>query len=96
MTDFLKADIFFFVSSISFVILAILAIVAIIYVIRILKNVDQISENAKNEAEKISADLDEARLELRSDARGAKKYFDFFKKLIGLRTERARRKKEKK
>ncbi len=88
MTDFLKADIFFFVTTIAVILVTVIAIVALVYVIRILRNVDEISETAKIEAHRISADLDEARNELRKSAGGLKKYFDFFKALIGIRKKR--------
>ena len=61
MTDFLKQDIFFFVTTVAVVILAIALAVALFYLIRILRNVDTIVEVAKGETHNIVHDIAEAR-----------------------------------
>ena len=47
MTELLKMDIFFFVTTIVVVAVGVLACVALYYVIRILRNVEQISEDVE-------------------------------------------------
>jgi amino acid permease len=53
MTDVIKADVFFFVSTISVVIIAIFVIVALVYVIRILRDAQKLSQQVREEGEAI-------------------------------------------
>jgi len=85
MTDFLKADIFFFVATIATIVLAILVIIALVYFIRILKNVDDISETAKEEAHKLAGDIEGLRHGAHHGAASVKHFFDFLGSLVGFR-----------
>ena len=61
MTDFLKQDIFFFITTIAVVVLTIAFAVALFYLIRILRNVDGIVDVARGETHNIVNDIAEAR-----------------------------------
>jgi hypothetical protein len=80
MSDFMKQDIFFFVTTIAVAVLTILLAILIIYIIKISSDVKHISEKARNEADLISQDLSDLR---RNIGRGFKlKYlFSFFNNL---------------
>lgn len=51
MSEFIRADIFFFVTTISVAILSVLIAVALIYLLRILKDVRDITGKARMEGE---------------------------------------------
>lgn len=57
MDSFLKADIFFVVTTVAVFAVAVIAIWALVYLVRILRNVEDISETVKKETEKFSNDL---------------------------------------
>ena len=61
MTEFMKQDIFFFVTTIAVVVLTILLAILIIYIIKITRDVKYISTRAKTEADLISQDLSDLR-----------------------------------
>jgi hypothetical protein len=65
MSEFLKMDIFFAVSTAAVVILTILLSIALIYVLRILRTVERISREASEEATRIRADIQELRSGIR-------------------------------
>ncbi|MDD5318690.1 MAG: hypothetical protein PHF79_02630 [Candidatus Pacebacteria bacterium] len=70
-TTFIHADLFFFISSLGFIILFLMAVVASIYVIVILKNVKDFSKRIKMESEVILDEVHEFRSEMRSRGRTA-------------------------
>ena len=70
MTDFIKADIFFFVTTVAVVCVSAVVIVVLIYVVKILKDIFKIAEKAKSESDNIIADLRELRASIREE--GAK------------------------
>lgn len=53
MDTLVKADIFFFISSIATVVVAIFAVVALVYVIQTAKILKRLSERASTEADKL-------------------------------------------
>lgn len=61
MESVLKSDVFFFITSLSVIVLTIGLVVILVYVIRILRNVDDVSETIKEESVHIREDLHEMR-----------------------------------
>ncbi|MFM7088295.1 MAG: hypothetical protein ACKOW9_02055 [Candidatus Paceibacterota bacterium] len=59
MDTLMKADIFFFISSISAVVLTIFAIIALYYLIRVLRDFSNISDTLKRGVDKASGHLDD-------------------------------------
>ncbi len=59
MDTLMKADIFFFISSISAVVLTIFAIIALYYLIRVLRDFSEISDTLKRGVDKASGHLDD-------------------------------------
>lgn len=67
MDDFLKMDIFFAVATAAVVVVAVLISLAILRILRILTYVERVSETVSDEAERIRADIDEARANIRKE-----------------------------
>ncbi len=76
METILKADIFFFVTTIVVLVLAVVSVVALIYLIRILKNVFYISKVVKRESDETAKDLSDLRRSLREEASKLKEDID--------------------
>ena len=87
MNDFLKQDIFFFVTTIAVVVLAILLAILIIYIIKISKDVKYISNKAKTETDLISNDLSELRQNVKDKGAKLKYFISFFNNLGKKRKE---------
>ena len=65
MESLMKADIFFFVSTIVLVVFGILGTIILFYVIRIVKNFSETSEKAKHEVNAFVSDVSEMRQNVR-------------------------------
>lgn len=66
MTSLIHADIFFFISSIGFIIIFILAIVAAGYFISLLRKINRLTKTLEREAEKIGANAEDIIDDIRS------------------------------
>ncbi|MFA6408149.1 MAG: hypothetical protein WCW36_01560 [Candidatus Paceibacterota bacterium] len=80
MSEFLKMDIFFFVTTIVVVLLAILGAVVLWRLARILKNIDHISEQASLESDEVRRDLASVRSDIRRGKGLLKSVLGFFNK----------------
>jgi uncharacterized protein YoxC len=85
MDSFIKADIFFFITTIAVVLVSIIFSVALIYIIGILRNVKYISEKAREEADLLSADIDDLREHVRDRGATMASTFDFLKNVVKRR-----------
>lgn len=65
MDSLLKADIFFFISSIGIIILFIILIVALWFAIRFLRHAEYIAKKIRHESDNISNDLAEIRADIK-------------------------------
>ena len=81
MDDFLKQDIFFFVTTIAVVLLTILFAILIIYIIKISRDIKHITRKAKNQADLISEDLSELRDNIKEKGAKLKYFMSFFNNL---------------
>ncbi|MDP1707271.1 MAG: hypothetical protein Q8L30_01845 [bacterium] len=80
MDDFLKMDIFFFVTTVAVVLFVFLGAVVTWRISRVLKNIEHISEQVALESDNIRLDLAEVRSDIRRGKGKLKSLFDFFKK----------------
>lgn len=80
MNEFLKMDIFFFITSVVVVMLAFFAAVVLWRVARVLKHIEHISEQVALESDSIRGDLAEVRADIRSGKGKLKSLFGFFGK----------------
>jgi hypothetical protein len=79
MQDFLKQDIFFFITSVVAVFVGILLIVLMIYLIRISKKINYIAGKAQEQADLLSRDIDDLRTHVRGGL-GLKNLLGIFSK----------------
>lgn len=88
MDTLIHADIFFFITAISVIMLTVGLIVVTVYVIRILKNVDHISEKVKEESDHVIEDIGMLRREVKQEGFKMGYAFRFFRKLFEKRSSR--------
>ncbi|HEY0979503.1 MAG TPA: hypothetical protein VGE23_01540 [Candidatus Paceibacterota bacterium] len=89
MTDFLKMDIFFGVTTVAVIVLSVLLALVLIRLLRILKTVDEVSEIVQEETQEIRDDIREVRAQVKIKAVEAGQLF-------GLLTGFAKPKRRKK
>ena len=85
MDSFIKADIFFFVTTIAVALVSLVFTVALFYIIGILKDIKYISRKAKEEADLLSADIDDLREHVRDRGATMASTFDFLKNVVKRR-----------
>ena len=78
MDDFMKQDIFFFVTTVAVVTLALLLGSLLIYLIRIARTVDNIITKIKAETDIIVQEVSELRRNVRKDGVKLKHFWKFF------------------
>ena len=91
MSEFLKMDIFFVVTTIVTIIGGVFVIVALYYLVRILKSVDHLAQNASTESDNIKEDLLLLRTKLREEGTKIKHFSDFFGGMMKRREVRKKR-----
>ncbi|MFA6072235.1 MAG: hypothetical protein WC810_27045 [Janthinobacterium sp.] len=94
MDTLIKADVFFFITSIAVVIGAILLIIILIYGIFIFKDLLAISNKVKHEAELIAMDIDEAREHIKQKASDFSSIMGFLKGIFGMGKTKRKKKSE--
>jgi hypothetical protein len=80
MDEFLKMDIFFFVTTLVVIVLAVFAAFVLWRLERVLKNVEHISEQVAMESDTIRQDLAEMRSDIRRGKGRLKSLFGFLGK----------------
>ncbi|GEM_PF-4860876 len=78
MEDVMKADVFFFVTTIIVVILGIISAVAIIFFVKILSRLNSLSKHVEEEVEHILLDVSSFRGSIRSIVQKAESFISFF------------------
>ncbi len=77
MTEFLKMDIFFFVTTIAVAVVSIVLVVVLIRVLRILKNVEDISVMVEEEGQKLREDIGHVRAKVAEEGLRVSHMLDF-------------------
>lgn len=80
MNDFLKMDVFFFITTLAVILFTFFGAVVLWRLSRILKHIEHISEQAALESESIRGDLAEMRTDIRRGKGRLKSLFGFFSK----------------
>ncbi len=80
MSEFLKMDIFFFVTTVAVVVLAFFAAFVLWRLQRVLKNIEYISQQVASESDIVRQDLAEMRDDIRRGKGQLKSLFGFLKK----------------
>lgn len=78
MQDFLKQDIFFFITTVVVLLLGIFLSILLVYIIRIAKNVDYITKKVRSETDIITAELGELRKNIRAEGVKIRHFTKFF------------------
>jgi hypothetical protein len=78
MTDFLKQDIFFFVTTVAVLTVSILLGMLLIYLIRIARTLDEITKKVKAEADIIVDEVRELRTSIRREGVKIRHFTKFF------------------
>lgn len=92
MDELLKADIFFFITSVAVVVVAVLMAVALVYAIRILRDVSDAVALLKKEAESVVRHATAIKDAVKDKAEYVGRFFASF---VGVTTARMRKKKTK-
>ena len=88
MEEIVKADIFFFISSIFVVIISVVLLAALYYLIRILRDVKEISKNVNNESQLIIKDIGNVRKRIKNKGH---QVASFISKIVSSNSKKKRR-----
>ena len=83
MSTLIHADVFFFISTIGFILIIICVLIAMIFVLIILRNLAQISKRAKEESFEIINDIKDLRTEAKKEASFVTTFVKFLFKIFG-------------
>jgi uncharacterized protein YoxC len=78
--SFLKADVFFFVTTIAVVLITIGLVVGLVYLIKILRTIKRISSRAEHTANMVADDITELRNTIKEEGISPKRILNFFTK----------------
>jgi len=85
MENIIKADIFFFITSIAVVVSTIGVVIVAVYVVRILRDMKHISKKVSEEGDKIIGDVEYLREAAKAEGVKIKNVSDFFYNLFNRR-----------
>lgn len=91
MDSLLRADIFFFITSIAVVMLTVVFAVAMAYLIRILRDVRHISQRLREETDVIIEDIEELRKRLKKQGERTTRMGQFLSMVLGRIMEKRKR-----
>jgi uncharacterized protein YoxC len=77
---FIKADVFFFVTTIAVILVTIGLVVGMIYLMSILRTIKRISRRAEKTADMVADDIVELRNVIKEEGLSAKRVLGFFRK----------------
>jgi len=77
---FIKADVFFFVTTIAVVLVTIGLVVGMIYLISIMHTIKRISRRAEKTADMVADDIVDLRNTIKEEGLSAKRMLSFFKR----------------
>ena len=85
MSDFLKMDIFFAVTTGVVFLGGLLLLAGLFYLIRILRNVEHVSHNISEESDNLKSDLGVLRKKVREEGMKFSHFLQFFTGIMGRR-----------
>jgi uncharacterized protein YoxC len=88
MNDFLKQDIFFFITTVSVAVLTILLGVLLVYLIRIGRKVDYITDKAKTETDLLTQELANLRQSIRDTGFKVRHVAQFIRAVTGKKSKK--------
>ncbi len=81
MTDFMKMDVFFYITTIAVVVLTVILAIATIYGIKILRDIKYIAGKARAEADALAEDIGELRDNVKHQGAKLRYFVKFFNNL---------------
>lgn len=96
MSDLVHADIFFFITSISVIVLSLLVAVALFYVVKILRDIQAISAKIRKASDELEQDFESLRSAVKGEGVRVKTIFDLFLEFIIAKFRGGSRRKAKK
>jgi hypothetical protein len=78
MSDFLKQDIFFFITTVAVIVLTLLLGLLLIYLIRIAKTLDEITKRVRQETDIIVDEVGELRAKIKREGIKIRHFAKFF------------------
>ncbi len=91
MEEFMKADIFFFITSIAVVLVTVGIAVALYYIVRILRNIQDVTERVDEGSKMLAEDLSALRGTIKREGFVWGNLFAFLQKYSGLFGKKPRR-----
>jgi len=88
MVELIHADIFFFITTISIVVVSVGLLIVLFFVIRILNNISSVSKRFREEGEEIITDLHLLRTDLKKGGSQFKHFFRFLKSFLPKTVEK--------
>ncbi len=85
MDSFVKADIFFFITTIAVVVLVILVSIALVYLIRFLRDMSHVSKRVREEGDEIINDISEFRASVKKNDFGFRPVLRFVRNILKRR-----------
>ncbi len=85
MSEFLKMDIFFAVTTMVVFIFGVMGMVALYYMIRVLRSIAHVADNVSKESDNVRKDVQELREKARSEGMRVTHLMDFF---LGMKERR--------
>lgn len=94
MPEFIKADVFFFITTIAVVLVTAGVVIALYYAIKILRNVRDVSDRASAGSEALQEDFSELRMKVKENGFSLRLFRDFLRKARRLLSGAGRSKKK--
>lgn len=85
MTEIAKSDVFFFITSVSIVVVAVILVSVLIYSFFVIKKIKKLVDKVKEESEEVIDDIHEFRMKLKAEKGFLKRvpaFIVFFRKLF--------------
>lgn len=82
MQDFIKQDVFFFITTVAVLTVTLLLAIFLVYVIRIARSVDKITTKVRQETDMISEELGELRRNIKKEGVRLKHLANFANNLV--------------
>jgi len=93
METLIQADIFFFITSITVIIIGLFVAAGLFYTVRILRDVKHISSKVREEGDKIVDDVDELREDFKKEGTRLTGVLSVFAKLLARKAKKFKKKK---
>jgi len=85
MESFIKADVFFFVTTVSLIIVSAILVAVLIYILRIVRDILHLVKHAREEGDQILKDINNLRTALKEESKTLKSQWKNFLEFISFK-----------